>query len=29
VLYWVTNGALGMAQQWTNLKRFEDPPTGG
>lgn len=26
VLYWVTNGALGMAQQWANLKRFEDPP---
>lgn len=26
VLYWVTNGALGMVQQWMNLKRFEDPP---
>lgn len=25
VLYWVTNGALGMLQQWMNLKRFEEP----
>ena len=27
VLYWVTNGALGMAQQWWNTKRYaEEPP---
>ncbi len=26
VLYWVTNGALGMAQQWMNMKRYADPP---
>jgi len=23
VLYWVTNGALGLLQQWTMLKRFD------
>ncbi len=28
VLYWVTNGALGMAQQWMNMKRYADPPAG-
>ena len=27
VLYWVTNGALGMAQQWWNTKRFTEAPT--
>lgn len=26
VLYWVTNGALGMAQQWWNTKRFAEAP---
>ena len=26
VLYWVTNGALGMAQQWWNMKRFAEEP---
>jgi len=26
VLYWVTNGALGMLQQWMNMKRYADPP---
>ena len=27
VLYWVTNGALGMLQQWWNTKRYaEEPP---
>lgn len=26
VLYWVTNGTLGMAQQWWNMKRFADEP---
>lgn len=26
VLYWVTNGALGLAQQWWNIKRFSDAP---
>ena len=26
VLYWVTNGALGMAQQWMNMRRYADPP---
>jgi YidC/Oxa1 family membrane protein insertase len=26
VLYWVTNGALGMAQQWWNMKRFAEAP---
>lgn len=28
VLYWVTNGALGMAQQWMNMRRYADPPAG-
>ena len=27
VLYWVTNGALGMLQQWWNTKRYADAPT--
>ncbi len=27
VLYWVTNGALGMAQQWWNMKRFAEEPS--
>ncbi|WP_240125641.1 membrane protein insertase YidC [Thermomonas alba] len=27
VLYWVTNGALGMLQQWWNTKRFADETT--
>ena len=26
VLYWVTNGALGMLQQWWNTKRYADEP---
>ncbi|WP_240096391.1 membrane protein insertase YidC [Thermomonas flagellata] len=26
VLYWVTNGALGMLQQWWNTKRFAEAP---
>ena len=26
VLYWVTNGALGMLQQWWNTKRYADAP---
>ncbi len=26
VLYWVTNGALGMLQQWWNTKRFAEEP---
>ena len=26
VLYWVTNGTLGMAQQWWNTKRFAEEP---
>ena len=26
VLYWVTNGALGMAQQWWNTKRYAEDP---
>jgi YidC/Oxa1 family membrane protein insertase len=27
VLYWVTNGALGLAQQWWFLRRYSgDPP---
>ncbi|GHC03757.1 membrane protein insertase YidC [Thermomonas carbonis] len=26
VLYWVTNGALGMAQQWWNTKRYAEEP---
>lgn len=26
VLYWVTNGTLGMAQQWMNMKRYADSP---
>jgi len=26
VLYWVTNGALGMAQQWWNTKRYAEAP---
>ena len=26
VLYWVTNGALGMLQQWWNTKRYAEDP---
>ena len=26
VLYWVTNGALGLAQQWWNTKRYSEAP---
>jgi YidC/Oxa1 family membrane protein insertase len=26
VLYWVTNGALGMLQQWWNTKRYAEAP---
>ncbi|QNN45260.1 membrane protein insertase YidC [Thermomonas brevis] len=26
VLYWVTNGALGLLQQWWNTKRFAEEP---
>ena len=26
VLYWVTNGTLGMLQQWWNTKRFAEEP---
>ncbi len=26
VLYWVTNGALGMLQQWWNTKRYAEEP---
>ncbi|HTL13557.1 MAG TPA: membrane protein insertase YidC [Thermomonas sp.] len=26
VLYWVTNGALGMLQQWWNTRRYADAP---
>ncbi|MDE2407995.1 MAG: membrane protein insertase YidC [Xanthomonadaceae bacterium] len=26
VLYWVTNGTLGLAQQWWNMKRFAEEP---
>ncbi|RZA14515.1 MAG: membrane protein insertase YidC, partial [Lysobacteraceae bacterium] len=26
VLYWVTNGALGMAQQWWNTKKYAEAP---
>ena len=26
VLYWVTNGALGMLQQWWNTKRYAEQP---
>ena len=26
VLYWVTNGTLGLAQQWWNIKRYGDQP---
>jgi len=26
VLYWVTNGALGMLQQWWNTRRYADEP---
>ncbi|GAB3737149.1 membrane protein insertase YidC [Luteimonas pelagia] len=26
VLYWVTNGALGLLQQWWNIRRFGDAP---
>ena len=26
VLYWVTNGALGLLQQWMMLKRYADKP---
>ncbi|MCL1635990.1 membrane protein insertase YidC [Luteimonas sp. SX5] len=26
VLYWCTNGALGLLQQWWNTKRYSDPP---
>jgi YidC/Oxa1 family membrane protein insertase len=26
VLYWVTNGALGLAQQWFMLRRYADKP---
>ena len=29
VLYWVTNGALGMAQQWWNTRRFAEEPAKG
>lgn len=26
VLYWVTNGALGLLQQWWNIRRYGDAP---
>jgi YidC/Oxa1 family membrane protein insertase len=26
VLYWVTNGTLGMLQQWWNTKRYAEAP---
>jgi YidC/Oxa1 family membrane protein insertase len=26
VLYWVTNGTLGLAQQWWNTRRFAEEP---
>jgi YidC/Oxa1 family membrane protein insertase len=26
VLYWVTNGALGLMQQWWNIRRYGDAP---
>ncbi|TWT22272.1 membrane protein insertase YidC [Luteimonas marina] len=26
VLYWVTNGGLGLLQQWYMLKKYADPP---
>ena len=26
VLYWVTNGALGLTQQWWNTKRYSEAP---
>jgi YidC/Oxa1 family membrane protein insertase len=26
VLYWVTNGALGLLQQWFMLRRYGDKP---
>ena len=28
VLYWVTNGALGMLQQWWMMKKYGDKPDG-
>ncbi len=29
VLYWVTNGALGLAQQWYMLRKYGDAPAKG
>ena len=29
VLYWVTNGTLGLAQQWWNIRKYGDAPVGG
>ena len=29
VLYWVTNGALGLLQQWWMMKRYGDKPAAG
>ena len=26
VLYWVTNGALGLLQQWWMIKRYSEEP---
>ena len=26
VLYWVTNGTLGLAQQWWNIRKYGDKP---
>ena len=28
VLYWVTNGGLGLLQQWWMTKRHGQPPAG-
>jgi YidC/Oxa1 family membrane protein insertase len=29
VLYWVTNGALGMLQQWWMMRLYGDKPANG
>jgi YidC/Oxa1 family membrane protein insertase len=29
VLYWVTNGALGLLQQWWMLQKYGEKPNAG